>query len=87
MHLSSNGDLYEYLRSLILILSERGRGDLAARVDFACRHSASSAAEFLGESKLALEAVIESGSGILKANEIADLKTAVTEIREAFESR
>jgi hypothetical protein len=87
MHLLSNSDLYAYLRSLALVLSERGRSDLATRVDFACRHSASSATEFLGESKFALEAVIESGSGILKADEIADLKTAIADIRRALERR
>jgi hypothetical protein len=85
MYFSSNEDLYKYLLYLISILNERDRGDLSEIIEFASTQAESSAAEFLGESRIALKEVLLKSGSILNEKEKIDLTGALAQIRNALE--
>lgn len=85
MYFSANEDLYKYLLYLISILNERDRGDLSEKMEFASRQAASSATEFLGESRIALKEVLQKAGGILNEKEKSDLTSALVQIGNALE--
>lgn len=87
MYFSSNEDLYKYLLYLISILNERGRGDLGEKIDFARKQAASSATEFLGESRIALKEVLQKSEKSLNEQEKDDLASAIVQISDALGRR
>jgi len=85
MYFSSNEDLYQYLLYLISILNERDRRDLSEKIKFASAQAASSATEFLGESRIALKEVLLNASSVLNEKEKIDLASALAQIGNALE--
>lgn len=67
--LTSNTDLYEYLLSLGELLESRGSPQLAKAVRFAAGQGTGMSTEFLGETRIALTAVLESEKGLLQPQE------------------
>jgi hypothetical protein len=81
--LSNNQDLYDYLRSLIALLNERGAEALGKIVSFAAGQTFMST-EFLGESRIALRRVLSEENGILNHEEREDLSQVLTQISDAL---
>jgi hypothetical protein len=78
--LNSNTDLYNYLLSLSNLLADRGSPQLAESVRFAARQSTGLSTEFLGESRIALKAVLDKEKGILGLAERDELIGVVSQI-------
>ena len=86
--LSNNRDLYEYLVFLAAELKIRKLEELSEAVSFASRHAASNiSTEFLGESRIALNRVMDEENGVLTAQERADLSCVVKQLNDAFNGR
>jgi hypothetical protein len=86
--LTSNSELYEYLRGLSKILEERHAPELNEVVTHASQTAAGNVStEFLGESRIALRRVMKEGHGILTAEERADLREVLAQIDGAFDRK
>jgi hypothetical protein len=85
--LSSNKELYDYLVDLAEELRVRGSDSLANVVLFAADQAGGFSTEFLGESRIALEKVLNSGKAPLKENEKADLLRVIERLSQALTSR
>lgn len=87
-HLANNQELYDYLLALSAKLRQRGgTQDLLRAVEFACSQAASSSAEFLGESRIALKCVLNEEQVILSAVDRADLEDIVKQLDAAMDGR
>ena len=82
--LSSNTDLYNYLLSLGDLLAGRGSPQLAEAVRFAARQGTGLSAEFLGESRIALQRVLDEDSGVLQMHERDELRGVISQLNTAF---
>lgn len=74
--LASNQALYDYLGRLAASLQERGAESMAEVIAAAARQAAGLSTEFLGESRIALEKVLNSNQAIVSdaiRTEIADI--------------
>ncbi len=85
--LSSNRELYEYLRLLAMQLKARGSNELAQIVEVALGNASSLSTEFLGESRLALRQVRDRGQSVLSSQENADLLGVLRQLDQAFDRR
>jgi len=85
--LGSNADLYHYMQTLTLKLGQRGSDMLSDLASNACRYAASSGAELLGESRIALCRILQEESGILTAQERSDMLEVVKQIDDASNKR
>jgi len=82
--LTSNTDLYDYLLSLADLLEGRGSLKLAASLRLAARQTTSLSTEFLGESRIALKAVIDSDNGLLRFAERDELLGILSQVEIAL---
>jgi hypothetical protein len=82
--LSSNTDLYNYLLSLGDLLAGRGSPQLAEAVRSAARQGTGLSAEFLGESRIALQRVLDEDSGVLQMHERDELRGVISQLNTAF---
>jgi hypothetical protein len=87
MKLSSNQDLYDYLRRLICELQKAGATTLVHAVSFAADQASSMSAEFLGESRLALRQVLDQENGALSQSQRADLESVINQLDDALDRR
>jgi len=88
MQLSSNSELFEYLRSLSKMLEERQDTELSeAVVAHACRMSPFMSTEFLGESRIALKRLLKKEHGVLNSEERHDVKEVLSQIDAAFDRK
>jgi len=78
--LNSHIDLYNYLLSLSNLLAAQGAPQLAESVRFAARQGTGLSTEFLGESRIALKAVLDKEKGILGLAEWDELVGVVGQI-------
>jgi hypothetical protein len=85
--LSSNRDLYDYLRSLGAKLEQRGCAKLAKAVATAIGNAASSSTEFLGEARLALREVLGERQGALTKEERDEASNILKQVNEALNTR
>jgi hypothetical protein len=86
--LTSNRELYEYLRSLAKTLENRQANELGELIDRASKTSACNiSTEFLGESRIALRRLIKEERGVLTDQERADVKNVLDQLDGAFEFR
>jgi hypothetical protein len=65
MRLASNQALHDYLVRLAASLQERGAAPMAEIIAAAARQGAGLSTEFLGESRIALEEVLNSNQAVL----------------------
>jgi hypothetical protein len=82
--LASNTDLHEYLLLLGNLLADRCSHQLAGSVRFAAGQAAGLTTEFLGESRTALQQVLDVENGTLSPNERADLLSVIDQIERAL---
>lgn len=82
--MSSNRDLYEYLSSLSLTLKSRGLRELSDSLDFAMGQASSSSTEFLGESRIALQRILNEEHGALTGEERVTLAGVLEQIEKAL---
>jgi len=84
----SNADLYNYLRSLADLLSERDlEQQLAHPVRFAARQAGGRSTEFFRVSLTALRRVLESEGGALKIHERDELRGVINQVEAALRRR
>ncbi|MBV9825350.1 MAG: hypothetical protein JO001_06725 [Alphaproteobacteria bacterium] len=84
MYLSSNQELYDYLVRLAQRLKERRATELSEAITGASRQAASTSAEFLGESKIALQRALAEGKAVLDTSEQADLEDVLRQLTAAI---
>jgi ABC-type transporter Mla subunit MlaD len=83
--LTSNQQLYEYLQALSRLLHERGAKDLSQTVANASRTAAGNVStEFLGESRIALNRVMNEGQRALTSQERDDVADVLKQVNGAF---
>jgi hypothetical protein len=82
--LASNTDLYNYLRSLANLLTERGSAELAESIRFAASQGTGLTTEFLGESRIALQRVLDSDVGALQLQERDELRGVIGQVEAAL---
>jgi hypothetical protein len=80
MKLKNNSALYAYLISLSDRLSGTEYSDLVKDLRSAASQSAGLSTEFLGESLIALQRVLESEERVLNAAERDDLKSVIQQV-------
>jgi hypothetical protein len=85
--LSSNGELYEYLSGLARELKSLRRGELSEAVSFASRQASGMSTEFLGESRIALQRVLDEENGALSRQQRSEVSGILAEIESAFDRR
>ena len=78
------GDLYQYVVSLAQTLREKGLKDLSAKLEAASQFASGSSSEFLGEVRLALQAVKEAHGGALSNAEDFKLQSMLKNIDREF---
>ena len=78
--LSSNKELYDYLVSLGNLLAERGSLQLAESVRLAARTGTGLSTEFIGESRIALQGVLDAEQGLLQAVERHELQSILAQV-------
>jgi len=84
MKLSKNRELYEYL----VLLESRSAGALRKEVLAAARAvNTFPAAEFLGESRIALRHVLLAENGTLHETERIDLQDVLTQLNASLDTR
>ena len=81
--LSNNTDLYNYLIVLANKLKRLGADNLSQLVVRATR-AAGQSTEFLGESKLSLQQVLQDGNKILTSEEYKEMQIILAEINNAL---
>jgi hypothetical protein len=82
--LASNADLYEYLSLLGDLLASRGSQQLAETVRFAAKQRTGLSTEFLGESRIALRAVLDAEKGLLRPQEREELLGVISQVEFAL---
>jgi hypothetical protein len=82
--LANNTDLYEYLLSLGDLLAGRGSQQLADSVRFAAKQGTGLSTEFLGESRIALRAVLDAEKGLLQPREREELLGVISRVEFAL---
>jgi hypothetical protein len=82
--LASNADLYEYLLSLRDLLASRGSQQLAESVRLAAEQAAGLSTEFLGESRFALRAILDTEKGLLRSHERDELLGMIGQVEFAL---
>jgi hypothetical protein len=82
--LNSNADLYDYLQRLADILQSRGAKHLAAVIANARLQASGPSTEFLGESKIAIEAVLASENIVLSPAERGEASDVVAQLVRAL---
>ena len=83
MSLAGNAELYEYLSTLHSKLIGRGAANEAAIVAHAMMTAGGMPTEFLGESMLALRAVLKNAPHVLSPGEISEILDVVRQLEEA----
>lgn len=86
-HLASNRELYEYLVRLAEELKSTQLDELSEAVLVASRHAAGLSTEFLGESRIALQRVLNEENGALTSQQRSDVSDALTVLHRAFDRR
>jgi len=82
--LISNADLYNYLRSLADLLSDRNLEQVAHPIRFAARQAGGPYTEFLRVSLTALRRVLDSEGGALKNHERDELCGVINQVEAAL---
>lgn len=86
--LSSNQELYEYLLFLSSVLKQRGSKQLDEIVGFAIGFASTfPPAEFIYESRLALERILEQENGVLTDQERKDARRVFKQLNKACKKR
>lgn len=85
--LFSNKDLYEYLQFLSSILEKREATSLNTAITFALAQASSSSTEFIGESRIALQRVVNEEKQILSDQERGDLLGVLKQLDNALDRR
>jgi hypothetical protein len=82
--LTSNAQLFAYLRDPAEGLRRRDEADAAETILLASRFASGSASEFLHESHLALKKVRSACSGKLTPSRLDNITSVIEQIEEAF---
>lgn len=82
--LSSNAELFEYLRHLVDVLRRSGQRQLADAVLASSRFASGSPSEFLHEARIALESVSSSRTNGLPSEELEMLSSVIGQLDAAF---
>ena len=85
MKLASNSALYQYLEHLAAECHLVGLETLADRLRLANRFSIGSSTEFLDEAQKALELVLREAPNHLSSLKLADVRSAINQIKQAFD--
>ncbi len=85
--LSSNRDLYDFLVALQARLNLAGDKELADAVGVALGNASSMNAEFLGESRIALQRVLGEERGLLNEQERRDVSDVLGQLGAVMERR